>query len=127
VSESREIDLCDLVASWYQHVRKMETDLRLSDSDRTAWGAYDFLAALSIRDFVARGLEDLDPHYSTAAAAAVRDVDERFLSYTELDNSLRIKKFDDSISENLGWWWKRIPASGPIRRELDSINLRMSD
>lgn len=127
VSASREIDLCDLVTGWYQHVRKMESDLPLSDSDRTVWGAYDLLAALSLRDFVARGLGELDPGYSMAAAAAVRDVDERFLSYTERDDSQRIKKLDDSIGEGQGWWWKRIPVSGPIRREMDAISARMAD
>ncbi|WKX73554.1 hypothetical protein [Streptomyces sp. XD-27] len=127
VSASREIDLCDLVAGWYQHLKKMESDLPLSDSDRTVWGAYDLLAALSLRDFVARGLGKLDPDCSTAAAAAVRDVDEKFLSYTEQDDCQRIKKLDDSIGEGRGWWWKRIPVSGPIRREIDAISARMAD
>lgn len=127
VSASREIDLYDLVAGWYQHVRKMESDLQLPDSDRTVWGAYDLLAALSLRDFMARGLGELDPDCSTAASAAVKDVDDRFLSYTEQDDSQRIETLDDSIGEGRGWWWKRIPVNGPIRREMDAISARMAD
>lgn len=127
VSATREIDLCDLIAGWYQHVRKIENDLPLPNSDRTAWGVYDLLAALSLRDFVARGLGELDADYSAAAAVAVRDVDERFLSYTERDDSRCIEKLDDSISENRGWWWKRIPISGPIRREMDAISARTAE
>lgn len=117
-------DLIWLVGGWYQHVGKLLADLPFGDEDRTVWGAYDLVAAVTLRSrlgaLLSRTTEDVAPELR----AAVDEVDQSFLDFTEEDGRgalLRLGEFDPTPEE---WWWFRVPKSGPARRELDRFQQR---
>jgi hypothetical protein len=100
----------------------MERELDLPDSDRSVWGAHDLIAADSLRDFIARGLESIPEGESRNFLIALDEADSRFLSYTEVDELGALPRLDNDESKVRGWWWTRIPCSGPIRRDLDRFS-----
>ncbi|GAA0364305.1 hypothetical protein GCM10010319_47690 [Streptomyces blastmyceticus] len=122
VSPARSLGLVTLLLGWYEHVARMERELNLPDSDRSAWGAHDLIAADSLRDFIARGLEMIPERGSRQFSAALDEVDSRFLSYTEVDKLNILPRLDGDEVRVRGWWWTRIPCSGPIRRDLDRFS-----
>jgi hypothetical protein len=117
----RQIDVPSVLEAWRRHVEKMESDLSLPDSDRTVWGAHDLLAALSLRNFVWRALDALDDALVAKVNPLLLTIDEKFISFTEEDALAVIGRVDDLPADSGHWWWRRIPARGPIRRELDRI------
>lgn len=121
IGPDRQIDIPSALEAWRRHVEKMEGDLGLPDTDRTAWGAHDLLAALSIRNFVKHGLDVLGDDLSAKVNPILLELDEKFSSFTEEDAMALIGKVDDLPSDSDHWWWRRIPVRGPIRRELDRI------
>jgi hypothetical protein len=123
VSPARSVGLVALLIAWYQHVVRIESEMGLPDSDRSVWGAHDLIAADSLRDFIARGLEMISEGESRRRFnAALGEVDSRFLSYTEADELGALSRLDGDEDRVRGWWWTRIPRSGPIRRELDRFS-----
>ncbi|GAB3700384.1 hypothetical protein [Nocardiopsis oceani] len=121
VPTGHEFELLGLLGAWYLHVRKLAADLPLPDTDPTAWGIQDVIAALFLRDFVERGLDELGTERTAGVDAAVADVDERFRALTEEDGDGRLALADPDAAGHADWWWRRIPVSGPARRELDTI------
>lgn len=122
VAPARSLGLVTLLLGWYEHVARMERELDLPDSDRSAWGAHDLIAADSLRDFIARGLEMIPERESRKFSTALSEVDSRFLSYTEVDELDILPRLDGDEARPRGWWWGRIPCSGPIRRDLDRFS-----
>jgi hypothetical protein len=118
-SEQHSFNLANLVRGWKRHVDKIENDLPLPSSDRTVWGAHDVVAAVSLRSFLQEGLADLDPEIRQRVEHVVSEVDEIFLSYTELDNLGLLEKVDGRSNPDRGWWWRRIPKAGPAREEIN--------
>ncbi|WP_405055943.1 hypothetical protein OG474_24740 [Kribbella sp. NBC_01505] len=118
VAEGRSLDLVELLKAWMVHVAKIESDMSLPSSDRSVWGAHDFIAALYLRDFLGVGLSDLDEDLRARIESAVVEVDHRFSSYTEPDSSRVLQRVDRRKQPDPGWWWRRIPRSGPARDEL---------
>lgn len=121
VGPDRQIDISSALESWRLHVEKMVGDLDLPDTDRAVWGAHDLLAALSMRNFVQRGLDMMDDGLAAKVKPLLLKLDEKFVSFTEEDEMALIGKVDDLPSDSDYWWWRRIPVRGPIRRELDRI------
>ncbi|MFD7922187.1 hypothetical protein ACFV3R_23555 [Streptomyces sp. NPDC059740] len=122
VAPARSLGLVALLLGWYEHVTRMERELGLPDSDRSVWGAHDLIAADSLRDFIARGLESIPEGESRNFLIALNEADSRFLSYTEVDELGVLLRLYGDESKVRGWWWKRIPRSGPIRRDLDRFS-----
>jgi hypothetical protein len=85
------------------------------------WGAHDLLAALSMRNFVQRGLDMMDDGLAANVKPLLLKLDEKFVSFTEEDEMALIDKVDDLSSDSDHWWRRRIPVRGPIRRDLDRI------
>ena len=121
IRTGHEFELLGLLGAWYLHVRKLTADVPLPDTDQTAWGIHDVVAALFLRDFVERGLAELGVERTAGVDAAVADVDDRFRALTEEDESGRLALAEPDAAGHTDWWWRRIPASGPARRELDEI------
>jgi len=122
VTLARSLGLVALLLGWYEHVTRMEKELDLPDSDRSVWGAHDLIAADSLRDFIARGLESIPERGSRNYLVALDEADSRFLSYTEVDELGALLRLDGGAPKVRGWWWTRIPRSGPIRRDLDRFS-----
>lgn len=120
--ERREADdLIWLVGGWYQHVGKLRADLPFGDDDRTVWGAFDLVAAVTLRSRLETQLSRVEEDLASEVRAAVDEVDHSFLNFTEDDSGralLRLGEFEPRPEE---WWWFRVPTSGLARRELDRL------
>ncbi|MFD6987168.1 hypothetical protein ACFWAX_41990, partial [Streptomyces sp. NPDC059956] len=90
----------------------------LPSSDRSVWGAHDLIAALTLRDLIQDGMGALDVELRSRFGSLLSEIDENFISFTEQDDQLRIEKVDDRPDGERGWWWKRIPVTGPAREEV---------
>jgi hypothetical protein len=121
VAPGRTLGLVSLLASWRSHVVRIERELGLPDSDRTAWGVYDLIAALALRSFIARGVEIAPSGSLDGIRRALSDVDARFEEFTEADNSGAVRRIDGGERSRDEWWWDRVPRLGPIRREVEYI------
>jgi hypothetical protein len=118
VADQRSLDLANLLQAWKAHVEKLESDLSLPDADRSVWGAHDFIAALYLRDFVEAGIPDIPEGSSQSVERVIAESDERFRSYTEIDELGWVEHVDGRPDPSRGWWWRRIPIRGPTRKEL---------
>ncbi|MDR2983840.1 MAG: hypothetical protein LBV34_03275 [Nocardiopsaceae bacterium] len=120
LSSQRMLDLANPLQAWKGHVEKIEGDLSLPESDRSLWGAHDFIAALYIRDFLQVGISGLKRVGHEKFDRIVEEIDERFRSYTEADEIGLAERADGRSGPNRGWWWRRIPDRGLIRIELSA-------
>ncbi|MFF2624830.1 hypothetical protein ACFVUN_03545 [Kitasatospora griseola] len=118
LSGQRSITLPHLLDSWKDHVGKLEADLSLTSSNRSAWGAYDLVAALVLRDFIHEKLGTLDATLRSRVEPLLSEIDIRFKSFTEPDDQLRVEMLDARPGSEREWWWKRIPVTGPAREDV---------
>ena len=118
MSASRSIGVADLARAWWEHISKLEADLSATPEDQSVWGAHDFVAALVVRDALAKGITRLEGELRQAVEPAVASVDQRFRAFTEPDEDGCIKRVDGRSSEGRGWWWARVPRQGPIHAEM---------
>lgn len=100
----------DLVQSWEQLAGEVGDYVMTID---------DYTNDLTARDALAQVLswasESLGPVLDARIAAA----DERFRSATQEDRGRAVGRFF-RINTRPGWWWRRRPASGPLRAYLDA-------
>lgn len=82
------------------------------------WNEHDLCAALIIRDFLQRAIDRLPEEVASKAAAYAAAADESFLSYTVADSGKRMAAVAGMDANGRGWWWFRVPDSGPILRDL---------
>ncbi|WP_033290972.1 hypothetical protein [Amycolatopsis jejuensis] len=122
VAPARSLGMVTLLLGWYEHVARMEGELEFPDDDRSVWGAHDLIAADSLRDFIAGGLELVPEEDASNFVSALGEVDSRFRSYTEVDELGVLLRLAGDEPDARGWWWVRIPRFGPIRRELDRFS-----
>ena len=126
IPTGHEFGLLGLLGAWHTHVRRLREDLELSDSDPSACGVHDLVTALVLRDFVDRGITTLGTERTAGVDAALADADARFRSLTEEDETERLALAEPEVEGRVtqNWWWRRIPLSGPARRELDRMAAR---
>jgi hypothetical protein len=113
----------DLVLGWAQHVVRLKSEAAGATSAELAWNAWDYVAALVLRELC----EIHRVNGSTAGVDAVRIVaatDDLLRSFTEDDPRGVVRRFADDDA-GAGWWWSRIPTSGPVRAELDGWAARV--
>ncbi|WP_326568868.1 hypothetical protein VSH64_45175 [Amycolatopsis rhabdoformis] len=104
--------------AWVLHVEKIDQGRALPQSDRSVWTEHDFAAALFIRDFVEAALGRLRPALADKVRECFTAADDLFRSFTVADSGDRIATIAGVDLEGRGWWWFRVPASGPIARDL---------
>lgn len=88
------------------------------------WGAHGLIAASSLRSLLERGFTDLDAKTRQRIEQVVGAVDDRFRSYTEVNEFERLEKVDGRSDPGRGWWWSRIPKSGPARQAVPADEIR---
>ncbi|BDT84909.1 hypothetical protein [Nocardia cyriacigeorgica] len=115
---STEVTILDLAASWAAHVEKIDTDRPKSMMDRTAWGGYDLLAAMSMRSSFENCLHAFSGPIVSRLMDTIKPFDDRFRSITVPDTKGLVQSFADEDTSARPWWWHRIPDSGPILEEL---------
>jgi hypothetical protein len=118
LGESTERDAIDMAIAWDSHVRKIDADRSLPWADRSVWTEHDLVAALYIRDFLEQALNQLAVSLRDRLQHYVATVDEHFRSYTVDDPAGRIGKVAGVELAGRAWWWRRVPASGPIAQDL---------
>ena len=126
IPTGHEFGLLGLLGAWHTHVRRLRGDLELPDSDPAACGVHDLVTALFLRDFVDRGTATLGTERTAGVDAALTDVDARFRAVTEEDGSDLLARAEPEAEGRAAehWWWRRVPISGPARRELDRVAAR---
>lgn len=107
----------DLVLGWAQHVVRLKVEADGATPAELAWNAWDYVAALVLRELCEIHLVK-SSNAGVDAMRVLAATDEVLRSFTEDDPRGVVRRFaaDDA---GTGWWWSRIPASGPIRTELD--------
>jgi hypothetical protein len=113
-----ERDAMRLAMAWNLHVEKIDRDRALPWSDRSVWTEYDLVAALILRDYTEDALNALPSALTTKLRIYVDAVDDVFRSYTIDDSGERIAKSAMMDTAGRGWWWFRVPGSGPIAHDL---------
>ncbi|HEX7659607.1 MAG TPA: hypothetical protein VF444_09015 [Pseudonocardiaceae bacterium] len=109
--------------AWEIHVEKIDNDRALPWGDHSVWTEHDLAAAMFIRDFVEDDLRQLRPGLAEKVRRYVTRTDERFKSFTVEDSGQRMGqiagvRMTGRGMEGRGWWWFRVPTSGPIVRDL---------
>lgn len=119
VSQERMLDAVELAAGWAGRVEKIDRDRALPWTDHTVWNEHDLVGSLFIRDFLQQALDALPaPLRERLASGSVDAADERFRSYTVADPDGRLGRVAGIESAGRGWWWRRVPESGPVVQDL---------
>jgi hypothetical protein len=111
-------DALGLAVAWAAHVEKIDNDRALPWTDRSVWTEHDLAAALFMRDSVANALSRLRKDLADRLADYVSVTDDRFRSFTQDDSGERMAKIARVDLSGRGWWWFRVPTSGPIAQDL---------
>ena len=113
----------ELAVRWSNSVAKLDDDRTLSWSDHSVWTEHDLVGALYLRDAVETGLDALPEPARAKVAAFVGTVDDRYRSFTVEDPSGRMGVVAVRDLTGRGWWWFRVPSTGPIVNDLRSYAL----
>ncbi|MGX1807718.1 hypothetical protein ACWIGI_18530 [Nocardia sp. NPDC055321] len=113
-----ERDAIQFANAWAAHVEKIDRDRELPWSDRTVWNEYDFCAALLIRDRLQDAIRVLPADVGSRMIAFAAEADDRYLSITVEDSGKRMAAVSNLDVTDRGWWWFRVPDSGPITQDL---------
>ncbi|QYN18948.1 hypothetical protein [Amycolatopsis sp. DSM 110486] len=111
-------DAIGLSRAWPLHVEKLDRDRGLPHADRSVWTEHDLAGALFMRDFVEDALRRLRPGLADKVRRYVTAGDDLFRSFTIDDPGDRIAKIARIDLAGRGWWWFRVPTSGPIVQDL---------
>jgi hypothetical protein len=65
-----------------------------------------------------QALDALSPPTRSKLAGWVEAADDRFRGYTIDDPAGRMGKVAEVDPTGRGWWWRRVPDSGPIVEDL---------
>lgn len=117
LSAQTTTSLASLINSWKAHVSRLVDESTDNDVEEP-WGAHDLLAALYLRDFIANSTASIPAMEREESIRRLESTDREFESFTEGDQRSLVVKFSEE-SGRVGWWWTRLPQSGPVRRELD--------
>jgi hypothetical protein len=118
LADGTKSDAIDLAVAWALHVRKIDQDRALPWSDRSVWTEYDLAGALFLRDRVENALNKLPSTLAIKLRTYVDTSDAAFHSFTIEDYGERIAKIASVDVIGRGWWWFRVPDSGPIAQDL---------
>jgi hypothetical protein len=107
-----------LAEAWRLHVAKIDEDRALPWTDHRVWNEHDLAGALFLRDRLERTLNELPVALVERMRSYVAEADDQFRSYTVTDTGIRIAKIAGETTTEKGWWWFRVPRSGPIAQDL---------
>jgi hypothetical protein len=117
-ADGSERNVAQLALAWQAHVEKIDKDRALPWTDHSVWTEHDLVAALFMRDFVEDALSQLRPELADKARQYVANADDQFRSFTAEDSGERVGRIAGVDMTGRGWWWFRVPTSGPIVEDL---------
>lgn len=100
------------VTTWLRGASKVQ--------DENEANADDYSYLLYCRSRLENALRDAEEPPPTELAEAVRRADDLFRELTEEDSDQLLGSYVN-LSRVEGWWYRRIPRKGPIRRQLDGV------
>jgi hypothetical protein len=118
LSADRSMSVLELLTAWRLHVQRIDRERSASVDDPQTWDANDLVSALLLRDFLEDCLVLLPSPLRSTVAELVSGVDDLFKSTTQVDDRHLIDLVTDREQAGRGWWWQRIPDSGPILADL---------
>lgn len=113
--------LADVVKGWASRVGRFQAEERSSLDDPATWGGHDYIGALHWRSHVAAALQQAPADVRDLMLERVASVDEAFMSFTEPDSQYLVSRFANEQPPGSGWWWHRLPRTGPAREEMDQV------
>jgi hypothetical protein len=122
LTPGKSLSVVDLATAWAAHVRKIGADRTRPPDDPRTWGPYDLVAALHIRDFLARCADTLPVELKDKVSAAVVPSDQLFREMTQPDDSQLVARIEQQSVAGKPWWWHRVPDSGPLLDELRALS-----
>lgn len=90
-------------------------------------GIHDYYAALLVRSQVEEALINVPAKHHSMVRDELTVIDDKFLRFTRIDGNSDLERFlSFTYNETTddGWWWQRIPTSGPVCEELAAILAR---
>jgi hypothetical protein len=105
LSTKRSRDAIDLAAAWAHQVEKIGDERELAGS-------------LLLRDFLQEALDGLRPPLRERLTDWVAGVDDRYRALTVDDPAGRMALVAAVDPTGRGWWWRRLPDTGPIAEDL---------
>jgi hypothetical protein len=125
LGHERARPLSSLIQGWADHVDRLVAERDVDPDEGTRWTPYDLVAALYIRDFVERGLRGLPPDLAAAARRAIDPVDAAFTGFTAPDSEGMLRRWlPPEERPGDGWWWGRVPTTGPVAHDLRELHRR---
>jgi hypothetical protein len=124
LGDGLEPNAASLIIGWAAHDQRLH-DERLTSlaENRDVWNAHDWVGAMNIRGFAERALEVLSEDVRTKAQNVVNRYDDVLMSFTEPDERALLRRFAQEDAGE-GWWWDRVPTSGPVHDELIAFGRR---
>lgn len=104
-----------LLYSWHRHIEKFYSDLERDYQDPKIWIEHDYVAALVIRDVLAKAVVLVQPEYRPGIKDVIDEVDQRFRDFTEYESTGIAQRVYGEVVDDPGWWWLTIPKRGIIR------------
>jgi hypothetical protein len=113
--------LADVVKGWARRVDRFRAEAHSSLDDPATWGGHDYIGTLHWRSHVAAAIEQAPADVRDLMLERVAAVDQAFMSFTEPDPQGLVSRFANEQPPDSGWWWQRLPRTGPAREEMDQI------
>jgi len=122
LGHDRRRTLAALLQGWADHVERLVAEVGLDPDDGRRWTPHDLVAALYLRDFVERGLRELPEELAALGRRAVGPADAAFDAFTVPDPEGLLRAWIPDEPLGHGWWWRRVPASGPVAHDLRRLH-----
>lgn len=111
-------DALELAAGWAAYVEKFDLDRALPWTDRSVWNEHDLAGALFLRDSLEAATDLLSAALAAKVRGMVEPADTRYRDFTVPDTGERMATIAEVDGVDRGWWWFRVPSSGPIAEDL---------
>lgn len=113
--------LADVAEAWARRVARFRAEEHSSLDDPATWGGHDYIGTLYWRSHVVAAIQQAPAEVRDLMLERVAPVDEAFVSFTEPDSRGLVSRFADKQPPDSGWWWLRLPRTGPAREEMDQV------
>ncbi|MBQ1540732.1 hypothetical protein C5708_01765 [Caulobacter sp. CCUG 60055] len=101
-----------LLTEWIELSRTVDTYLMIVD---------DYTNDVTSRDGLELAVAKCSPTLRAKLVACIEPADQTFKSRTKLDTEGVLAYFF-RIDDLPGWWWRRVPETGPLAEALKSAN-----
>ncbi|MFF0544187.1 hypothetical protein ACFYTF_15260 [Nocardia thailandica] len=109
-----------IAAAWDAHVGELKRARGDVDGE-SPWTAYDFVAALTVRDHLQAALRLLPVVLRERMAELTGPVDERYRACTVPDTARVVPVAAGFDVDDRGWWWFRRPGDGELGEALGGL------